>query len=67
MQKNGARKFCVQGKKVEPFLVVKSIFEDNDKSRAMLRLNGYRTACLKRNTPIEIKRANIIKELMKTL
>lgn len=57
----------VRGKKVEPFLVMKSIFEEDDKSKAMLRLNGYRSACLQKKSPMGLKRAGILKELMKTL
>lgn len=65
MRKNG--RLSVRGKSVEPFLVVKSIFGDDDKGRAMIRLNGYRTSCIRKRNPMGLKRANIIKELMKTL
>jgi len=65
MQKSG--RLSVRGKKVEPFLVMKSIFEEEDKSKAMMRLNGYRTSCIRKRNPMGLKRANIIKELMKTL
>lgn len=49
------------------FIVLKNIFSEDDKSRAMIRLNGYRTACLQKKNPLGLKRANILKELMKTL
>lgn len=65
MLENG--RLSVRGKKVEPFLVMKSIFEEDDKSKAMLRLNGYRTSCIRKKNLVGLKRANIIKELMKTL
>lgn len=65
MLENG--RLSVRGKKVEPFLVIKNIFQEDDKSRAMIRLNGYRSGCLQQKNLLGLKRASILKELMKTL
>ena len=61
MRKNGVLE------RRNPYLEIRRIFLEEDKSRAMIRLNGYATGCLNRKSPTAIKRAGILKELMKTL
>jgi len=50
-----------------PYFEIRKIFLEEDKSRAMIRLNGYATGCLNKNSPTAVKRASILKDLMKTL
>jgi len=53
--------------KRNPYFEIRKIFLEEDKSRAMIRLNGYATGCLNKNSPTAVKRANILKDLIKTL